>query len=85
MRQNPWHMYLKTNTYSVEQKPRGAFITALEYGDVSAMRRWARPFLATIRTGRPQVRIPDEDTIRLWEARSLVFVEQGRRHGYHET
>jgi hypothetical protein len=75
-------MFLKTNIYSVEQKLRGAFITALNYGDVSAMRRWSRPFLDSIRTGRPKVNIPDEGMIRFWEARSLVFAEEGRKHGY---
>jgi hypothetical protein len=75
-------MYLKTYIYEVAEKPKGAFITALEYGDVSAMRRWAKPFLESIRTGKPKGFIPDDALIRFWEERSKVFVEEGQRHGY---
>jgi hypothetical protein len=75
-------MYIGWIDSIVDEEPRDAFITALECGDTVAMRKWAKPLLESINVGRPRLFVSDLKTVQAWEARSLAFLEEGRRHGW---
>jgi hypothetical protein len=71
-------MYLKVFTNSVDVEAQGEFNLALVTDDFPTMLQWAGRFVKSIKTGTLEVFIPDEETIRDWERKSLQFLQEER-------
>lgn len=75
-------MRLRTYTYEVDKLFEATFNHAVFIRDEEIMRQVAPLLLRSIRVGKSKAKIIDEDTVKLWEERSAVWLEKGRQHGY---
>jgi hypothetical protein len=68
-------LYLRDLKNSIDDlEAQGEFTLAFVTDDRGEMAKWAKRFLNSIKTGTPAVYIPDEETVKSWETRSLQFL-----------